>query len=55
MKSFDVTFVVKTNVMVDDDATEEQIAEIAVAKMQKNPDEYLYIENLECVEEYLEE
>ena len=55
MKSYDVTFMVKTNVMVDDDATEEQIAELAVEKMLKQPDEYLYIENLECVEEYLEE
>ena len=55
MKSYDVTFIVKTNVVVDDDTTEEQIAEVAVEKMLKNPDEYLHIENLECVEEYLEE
>jgi hypothetical protein len=55
MKSFDVTFVVKTNVVVNDNATEEQIAEVALEKMLNSPSEYLHIENLECVEEYLEE
>lgn len=54
-KSFDVTFVVKTNVIVDENATEEQIAEIAIHKMLQNPTEYLNIENLEDVEIYLED
>jgi hypothetical protein len=49
MKSFDVTLVVKTNVVVDENATEEQIAEIAIHKMLQNPSEYLTIENLDEV------
>ena len=54
-KSFDVTLVVKTNVVVDENATEEQIAEIAIHKMLQNPSEYLPIENLDEVKIYLED
>ena len=52
--SYDVTFVVKTNVKTNRVMSEEEIAEIAIEQILANPRDYIHIENLESVEIYFE-
>jgi isocitrate dehydrogenase len=53
-KSYDVTFVVKTNVKTNKVMSEEEIAEIAIEQILANPRDYIHIENLDGVEIYFE-
>ena len=52
--SYDVTFVVKTNVKTNKALSEEEIAELAIEQILANPRDYIHIENLESVEIYFE-
>lgn len=51
MKAKLVTFVVKARVVVNDTATDDDAASVAVDKILSNVEDYIHTENLECVED----